>query len=40
MKNTNIAKPYQVLLDSIGNLLSEARQKAYQQINIILTKTY
>ena len=36
----NITKPYQVLLNSIGNLLNEARQKAYQQINTILTKTY
>ena len=36
----NITKPYQVLLNSIGNLLNEARQKTYQQINTILTKTY
>ncbi|MEW6096669.1 MAG: DUF1016 N-terminal domain-containing protein [bacterium] len=40
MKNIDITKPYQNLLDSIGCLLNEARQKAYQQINTILTKTY
>ncbi|MDD5528443.1 MAG: PDDEXK nuclease domain-containing protein [bacterium] len=37
MKITNT---YQNLIDSIGNILNEARQKAYQQINTILVKTY
>ncbi|MDD2889211.1 MAG: PDDEXK nuclease domain-containing protein [bacterium] len=37
MKITNT---YQNLIDSIGNLLNEARQKTYQQINTILVKTY
>lgn len=40
MKNTNITRTYQKILDSIGNLLHEARQKTYQQINTILVKTY
>jgi len=40
MKNRSITKNYQNLLDSIGNLLQEARRKTYQQINSILTKTY
>ena len=40
MKNRTIAKPYQDLLDSIGELLNQARRRAYQQINLILTKTY
>lgn len=36
----HIAKTYQKFLDSIGIILSEARQKTYQQINTILVKTY
>jgi predicted nuclease of restriction endonuclease-like (RecB) superfamily len=36
----NITKSYQNLLDSIGNLLQDARKKTYQQINTILVKTY
>jgi len=33
-------RKYQNLLDSIGMLLQQARQKAFQQINSILVKTY
>ena len=36
----HIAKTYRKFLDSIGIILSEARQKTYQQINTILVKTY
>ncbi|MFA6549054.1 MAG: DUF1016 N-terminal domain-containing protein [Candidatus Margulisiibacteriota bacterium] len=31
---------YQILIDSVGILLQEARQRAFQQVNSILVKTY
>lgn len=41
-KNNKISaqSKYQGLIDSVGILLQEARQKAFQQINSILVKTY
>jgi predicted nuclease of restriction endonuclease-like (RecB) superfamily len=38
--NIPIRKSYQGLIDSIGMLLQQSRQRAFQQINSILVKTY
>lgn len=39
-KNLLTSNNYKKLIDSIGMLLQQARQKAFQQINSILVKTY
>jgi len=41
MDKTKLAQNnYQNLIDSIGNLLQQARRKAFQEVNSILVKTY
>lgn len=39
-KNLPAQRKYQDLLDSIGNLLQQARLEAFRQVNSILVKTY